>query len=54
MIISSCNEDKDKKIIEGFPVNYFNAVELSVHGHYCIHVMHANHADGSSILGSSG
>ena len=41
MIISSCNEDKDKKIIEGFPVNYSNAAELSLYRNYCMYVMHA-------------
>ena len=54
MIISSRNEDKDKKIIEGFPVNYFNAAELSLYRNYCMYVVYSNHTDGSSILGSSG
>ena len=54
MIISSRNEDKDKKIFEGFPVNYTNEAELSLDRIYCMHLMHENHADVSSILGSSG
>ena len=54
MIISSSKEDKDKKIFEEFPVNYTYAAELSFDRNYCMHVMHVNHADGSSILGSSG
>ena len=54
MISSSRKEDKDKKIFEEFPVNYTNAAELTLDINYCMHVMHANHADGSSILGSSG
>ena len=54
MVISSLNEDKDKKNFEGFPVNYTNAAELSLDRNYCMHVMNANHTDGSSILGSSG
>ena len=54
MIISSHKEDKDKKIFEKFPVNYANAAELSLDRNYCMHLMHSYHADGSSILGSSG
>ena len=54
MVISSLNEDKDKKNFEGFPVNYSNATELSLYRNYCMYVKHANHTDGSSILGSSG
>ena len=47
-------EQERLKIFEGFPVNYTNAAELSLYRNYCMHVMHANHADGSLILGSSG
>ena len=55
MIISSCKEDKDLNyFFEEFPVNSTNEAELSLDRNYCMHVMHANHADGSSILGSSG
>ena len=54
MIISSRKEDKDQKIFEEFSVNYTNEAELSLDRNYCMHYMHANHADGSSILGSSG
>ena len=54
MIISSHKEDKDNKIFEKFPVNYTNAAELSLYRNYCMYEIHAHHADGSSILGSSG
>ena len=45
---------KIKKIFEVFTVNNANTAELSLYINFCMYVMHANHADGSSILGSSG
>ena len=54
MISSSHKEDKDKNIFEEVPVNYTNEAELSLYRNYCMYEIHAHHADGSSILGSSG